>query len=52
MLLGPRAVAAQIVMIGGTGALHVMNRRDDMVVNCLDVTPIVHPVRERGTGKE
>jgi hypothetical protein len=52
MLLGLRPVAVHVVVIGRTRALHLVNRLDNVVMDCHDVVPVANTVRESCAGKE
>jgi len=52
MLLGLLTVPGHVVVVGGTGMLHFMDRLADVSADCIQVVPVVDSGGEGSAGKE
>ena len=52
MLLGLRAMALHIVMVGGAGTVHFLDGFIHVIVGGFQIVPVTHPVSNRDPGNE
>lgn len=52
MLFRPGSMAFHVIVICGTGVLHLMDRFRDVFVNAVKIVPVAHLRRQRGARNE